>query len=261
MPLSSVLQNVSQLLRSKRRVPPKALDLHASPTPSARSINELLRVNAGKSYLEVGVKNGATFQCVKAEQCTGVDPHPLFDLSNLPPNFSFHQAPSDDFFKKLPLDVRYDVIFLDGLHTAEQTSRDLVNALDHLHPRGAILIDDTVPCDALSAIPDYEESKRMRRKAGLEGSAWSGDVYKIMGFLYHHEHKLGWATIIDLGRPQTLVWKSDSRHSNFELSSTMLLSESYESLFGEEGQIPDRFNPVPLNEALQSYESDLINLG
>lgn len=261
MPLGSVLQNVSQLLRSKRRVLPKALDLHASPTPSARSINELLRINAGKSYLEVGVKTGATFQCIKAEQCTGVDPHPLFDFSNLPPNFSFHQVPSDDFFEKLPLDVRYDVIFLDGLHTAKQTSRDLMSALNHLHPGGAILIDDTVPCDALSAIPDYEESKRMRRKAGLKGSAWSGDVYKIMGFLYHHEHKLDWATIIDRGNPQTLVWKSDSRYSNFELSSTMLLSEPYERLFGDEKQIPASFNPVSVNEALQRYESGLTYLG
>ena len=265
MPFSSILQNVSRLLRSIPGTTPKALNLGASPTLSARLINELLRINAGKSYLEVGVRTGATLQCVKAEQCTGVDPYPLFDFSDLPPKLSFHRVPSDDFFATLPLDARYDVIFLDGLHTAEQTSRDLVNALDHLRVGGAILIDDTVPCDALSAIPDYEESLQMRRKAGpkarLKGTPWHGDVYKLMGFLYHYENKLGWVTIVDRGNPQTLVWRSDSRNSNFELSSTMLLSESYESLFGDERQIPARFNPVSVSEALQRYESVLNDLG
>jgi hypothetical protein len=51
---------------------------------------------------------------------------------------------SDEFFATLRPSKRYDVAFIDGLHTFEQTYRDVINTFAHLRS-GVILIDDTVP--------------------------------------------------------------------------------------------------------------------
>ena len=50
-------------------------------------------------------------------------------------------------------DAQFDVIYLDGLHTVEQTLRDLLNALPHLQPQGVIVIDDVRPPTDLAAHP------------------------------------------------------------------------------------------------------------
>ena len=42
-------------------------------------------------------------------------------------------------------DHSLDLVYLDGLHTFEQTYRDLCNTLMHAHPATVILVDDTVP--------------------------------------------------------------------------------------------------------------------
>jgi len=45
---------------------------------------------------------------------------------------SFAVTTSDEFFSTLRPSKRYDVAFIDGLHTFEQTYRDVINTFAHL---------------------------------------------------------------------------------------------------------------------------------
>ena len=187
--------------------------LRSTPVPltdehwSARRINALAAQFSGwRWYLEIGIFEGLTFANVKIQHRVGVDPQPLFDLRYPPRGCDVKVLTSDAYFASLPTNVRFDVAFIDGLHTAEQTYRDIVNTFAHL-PRGPVLIDDTVPLDEISAMPDQQESYRARTAAGLEGRQWHGDVWRTVVLLERHHPELDWRTIDDRGNPQTLVWR------------------------------------------------------
>ena len=46
---------------------------------------------------------------------------------------------SDEFFATLRRSKRFDVAFLDGLHTFDQTYRDMINTFAHL--RDGVMLD------------------------------------------------------------------------------------------------------------------------
>jgi hypothetical protein len=171
-----------------------------------RRVNVLVRELHLTSYLEIGVFEGETFANVIARHRYGVDPNPLFDPVLLPQGSKFAVMASDDFFTMIRASKKFDVAFVDGLHTLEQTYRDVINTFAHLG-RGVVLIDDTVPSDEYSAIPDQDESYRARDAAGLEGRPWHGDVWRVVMLFERHHPELEWRTIIDNGNPQTLVWR------------------------------------------------------
>ena len=99
----------------------------------------------------MGVEHGFTLEAIPISRRVAVDPRPLFSAHVLPPGVSVFATTSDAFFAQLEPDERFDLVFLDGLHTVEQTYRDLINSLRHLQPHGVIVIDDVVPVDAYSA--------------------------------------------------------------------------------------------------------------
>jgi hypothetical protein len=194
------LVGISQLLLPYRRGPlPEGLW-------SPRRLNVLIRDCHFRSYLEIGVFEAETFVNVIARRRCGVDPNPLFDAVLMPRGSSFAVSTSDDFFRNLRRSKRFNIAFLDGLHTFEQTYRDLINAFAHV-TNGVILIDDTVPSDEYSAIPDRVASYRARDAAGLAGRPWHGDVWRVVMMLERHHPELEWRTIVDEGNPQTLVWR------------------------------------------------------
>ena len=51
---------------------------------------------------------------------------------------------SDKFFDEFNKN-KFDIIFLDGLHTYKQTKKDLINALKVLNKNGVIVLDDFIP--------------------------------------------------------------------------------------------------------------------
>jgi len=80
---------------------------------------------------------------------------------------------SDDFFKLIEKheEIKYDIIFIDGLHHAEQVTKDIQNSLKHLVPNGFIVMHD---CNPVS----YEAQLIPR-----ETVAWNGDTWKaFVGF-------------------------------------------------------------------------------
>ena len=126
-------------------------------------INYLIEKNKFLNYLEIGVFHGENIRLVKAAHKDGVDPGHERIVS---PEVTYPMT-SDDFFELIKgHDIKYDVIFIDGLHHKEQVDKDIENALNHLVPNGYILLHD---CNPIS----YDAQLVPR-----ETVVWNGDVWE-----------------------------------------------------------------------------------
>ncbi|MCC2658293.1 MAG: hypothetical protein K0Q76_3401 [Panacagrimonas sp.] len=175
---------------------------------SARRINRLAEMAGAHRYLEVGVQAGATFHAVKIPRRVGVDPKFAFDTAQYAgADTQFHAMTSDAYFSQLSFDERFDIVFIDGLHTFEQALRDFHNAVVHGHADSIWIIDDTVPIDAYSAHRNQKEAVAVRRRERRqESAAWHGDVYKLVFALHDFFPAFDYCTICTGGNPQTLAW-------------------------------------------------------
>jgi hypothetical protein len=126
-------------------------------------INEIIDRCCLETYLEIGVDYGHTFKAVKAthkECCDISDAH-------LDKNLQLtYKMSSDDMFAQIPVEKKYDIIFVDALHHEENCDRDIVNSLKHLNKGGYVVVHDICP---------YQKDKSLRPYRGGE---WTGDVYK-----------------------------------------------------------------------------------
>lgn len=141
-------------------------------------LNHLIQKHGLKRYLEIGVQNlNQNFDKIQCEYKVSVDPdsraHASFCVT------------SDDFFKMIQscvgdfigspwtgvdsVPTKYDCIFIDGLHTAEQVQKDFENALKVLSPNGFIVLHD---CDP------KEEQHTIVPRPTVTGH-WNGSVYKF----------------------------------------------------------------------------------
>ena len=110
---------------------------------SARRISRLAEALGARTYLEIGVARGGTFLSVTVPERTGVDPAFRFDTAAVADDLThLVSATSDVFFAALPAAQTFDIVFLDGLHVAEQTYRDLCNALAHAHHDRHVVLDE-----------------------------------------------------------------------------------------------------------------------
>ena len=134
-------------------------DTELSKKPSRTEIINFLLSTFGRSttYLEIGVRNPEdNYNHVQSIVKYSVDPGVEFE--NNPVDFPYT---SDTFFKKLedheilPEKTKFDVIFLDGLHTAEQVNRDIINSFKHLSENGFIVLHDCNPPSEWHAREDY----------------------------------------------------------------------------------------------------------
>jgi hypothetical protein len=124
-------------------------DIELSKTPSRTEIiNFLLSlIQKDTCYLEIGVRNPEdNYNHIKADIKYSVDPG--VEFKDNPVDF---QMTSDVFFQKLSAneilsnDIKFDVIFIDGLHIAPQVDRDTINSFKHLKNDGFIVIHDCNP--------------------------------------------------------------------------------------------------------------------
>jgi len=120
-------------------------------------INGLIQKNNYKRYLEIGVRGGDCFNNINCENKVGVDP----DKGSAATIFNT----SDEFFKSFK--GKFDIIFIDGLHHADQVEKDILNSLKHLSNGGTIVMHDCLPT-----------SKRMQEIPLMEQSEWTGDTWK-----------------------------------------------------------------------------------
>jgi hypothetical protein len=216
---------------------------------SARRLNVLAKGLHAQRYLEIGIFEGKTTERIDVRDRVGVDPAPKFDLERLPKGFTFCAVKSDTYFDSLRLETTFDLAFLDGLHTFEQTKADLFNALLHV-PTGVILIDDTVPLDEDAALPDQSETIARRLASGSKLSSWMGDVWKLVVYIDRYLPQLDFRTIVGSGNVQTLVWRRRYGEAIIEQSDAELESLSYGDTFAN--GIPDHFRPCTEAEAIES---------
>ena len=159
-------------------------------------INHLIKKNNYKRYLEIGVRNpDENLNKIIVEHKNGVDPSGNCD----------YPIPSDDFFNQLDVDVKYDIIFIDGLHLDYQVERDITNSLKHLNEGGTIVMHDCSPIKEEHQVEEY-----------VVGKTWNGTTWKayvkfrmtdenLSMCVVDTDHGVG---IINKGK-QTLYPKSD----------------------------------------------------
>lgn len=174
-------------------------------------INSLISRYPDARYLEIGVCRGETFRAINAASKVAVDPRFLFEVPPPEEGISYHQTTSDDYFRTIAKDSVFDVVFLDGLHVFEQTFRDFCNAVCHTHEHSIIIIDDTIPSDPYSALRDQKEAVRQRRAHGSKSRAWHGDTFKTIIAIHEFFPAYSYATVMDDGNPQTVVWRQPRR--------------------------------------------------
>lgn len=112
-------------------------------------IQSIIDQNGYKSYLEIGLGNLKNFESILIDYKVGVDPE--------------YNTDSDSFFSENK--HTYDLIFIDGLHHAEQVEKDLVNAWNCLNSKGQILIHDIKP-------PTYDSQVVPRNQKIWTGNVW-----------------------------------------------------------------------------------------
>ncbi len=121
-------------------------------------LNRIAGAIHARTYLEIGVQEGKVLRFVNVPHKVGVDP----DRTSAA---TLHRT-SDDYFSDLDPVIRFDLIFIDGLHLAEQVEKDVANARQHLTPGGVIVLHD---CD-----PPTERSAARE----IDPNLWCGDVWK-----------------------------------------------------------------------------------
>lgn len=140
-----------------------------SPLTRADIINSFAKKYGCKSYLEIGVGKGATYKNVKTMNRIGVDPNYECD----------YRMTSDEFFEKYS--QKFDIIFIDALHLANQAYKDINNALKSLTSKGFILVHDCNPThELLQKLPSKPELAGILEwcKDNKGNNAWTGDVWK-----------------------------------------------------------------------------------
>lgn len=119
-------------------------------------INLLIKKINAKKYLEICVSDGINFSKINCDYKIGVDP-------NLESPATIHLT-SDEFFQTNT--EKFDLIFIDGLHHADQVHRDILHSLDVLNENGYIICHDMNP--------EKEEHQLIPYTGGI----WNGDCWK-----------------------------------------------------------------------------------
>lgn len=149
-------------------------------------INRLIRNCGYTSYLEIGVgdpnNNYLLIDCENKECIDplyenedtvyfdeGIEINALEDLET----YVTYKMTSDEAFEMMPENKKYDCIFIDGLHTEEQSGKDLLNAFKHLSKNGTIVMHDTNPT---------EKWQQEETPSDIDYQ-WSGNVWKTVAKL------------------------------------------------------------------------------
>ena len=123
-------------------------------------INKFIKDRHFTRYLEIGTFRNDNYNKINAIRCS-VDPDPEAKA-----NFCMT---SDEFFKSLDKDIKYDIVFIDGLHEHSQVYRDIQNSLNHLNPNGIIVMHDCMP---------KNEKMQLWDNKSHQHEEWTGDTWK-----------------------------------------------------------------------------------
>ncbi len=138
-------------------------------------INSLIKKYEYTSYLEIGVQNKNCFNKIECKYKVSVDPDKMTDAD--------FNITSNEYFDQLTPEVKFDIVFIDGLHHYDQVLLDIKNSLLHLNEGGTIICHDVLPTTEL--MQDRNDS----------GGEWTGDVWKAIATLRVNDTSLQIYTI------------------------------------------------------------------
>ncbi len=198
-------------------------------------IQKIINHKRNCTYLEIGLGSGNNFYKIRARKKIGVDPNLKIKkkkfrlvLKNRWNIFNkYYEMDSNGFFKnKSDVLIKYnglDVVFIDGLHTFEQSLRDVQNCLKFLKENGVIIMHDCNPPSELAALPaqSYEEVQNLNLTAWT--GDWCGDVWKTIAYLrstqkdlnvfvLDYDYGIG---IITKGKPEEIIEYKPEEIKNF----------------------------------------------
>ena len=110
-----------------------------------------------KSYLEIGTQYGYNFNKIRCKKKVGVDPG---DFEG-----DYLKMTSDDYFVECT--SVFDVIFIDGLHHADQVLIDVENAFSCISKNGIIILHDCNP-----------QNKETQEIPETHLAGWTGNVWR-----------------------------------------------------------------------------------
>ena len=204
---SKKLMGRSQTVSTARRYWDDAAQLNKmidaendKPVRRTDIINHCAEARGAASYLEIGVRNPAdNYDHVRIKSKTSVDPGVEFA-----PNPVDFPMTSDRFFEhwKKEIGTPYDVIFVDGLHRADQVARDIDHAMEMVSEAGVILLHDCNPLHPELARETFDRD-------GVAQGYWNGTTWKAAwAFFFTGTRELrvvdtDWGVgMIDMSKPQ-----------------------------------------------------------
>ena len=126
------------------------------------------------SYVEIGTRNPEdNFNKINCEKKYSVDPG--IEFFENPVDF---KMTSDQFFEAIRRNeilsnkIKFDVIFIDGLHLANQAYKDILNSLDFVKDDGFIVVHDCNPPTEYHAREDHNF------RLSPAKNNWNGTVWK-----------------------------------------------------------------------------------
>ena len=138
-------------------------------------INFILEyLNRDTCYLEIGVRHRhENFDLIQSKIKYSVDPGYESEVNNVD-----FKMTSDEFFSGLREgsllnpELKFDVIFIDGSHLADQVQKDIDNALEFLKDDGFIVMHDCNPPTEFHASENYSY------KLSPSNVYWNGTTWK-----------------------------------------------------------------------------------
>jgi hypothetical protein len=102
-------------------------------------INDLVRDLGYRSYLELGVDSGTTWNQISCDVKVGVDSNPSVQMP-----FVIISS-TDSYFASINKEVEFELIYIDAYHEKNQVKKDFFNSLSHLKRGGVIILHDINP--------------------------------------------------------------------------------------------------------------------
>ncbi len=193
-------------------------------------INSLIIKNSYQTYLEIGLDRANNFRAVDIAHKESVDPAEG-QYKHAKPT---HRMTSDEFFNQIDSDLKWDIIFIDGLHHADQVYRDIQNALNHINKGGCVVCHDLSPTS-------YEMQLVPRQT-----STWTGDCWKAWVQVRSERSDLYMITY-DTDHGTGLITKSDGEGNPLDLKGFEIEYEPFSK------NKKEWLNLVPLAEVSQHF--------
>ena len=226
-------------------------------------IQAVIDAKKARTYLEIGVFKGENFMPLRVRRKTGVDPGMNLDAETplgalaarrrriFGPRVEFCLCTSDDYFAGEGADRRFDVIFVDGLHTHEQSLKDVLNSLEHLNKDGVIVMHDCNPPSEAAAYPAPSLAVAREQLGPDWANEWCGDVWKTACFLRSQRDDVD-VFVLDCDYGVGVVTKRPTE-SALTLTQPQLAAMTYTELAEDRTHLLNLREPSYLNEFLSRY--------